>query len=212
MPIDFIKTETTDSPVTVYNFQVEDYHTYFVGNNIILVHNAKKYGNGHYEHNPSDDPKVLADAVEDSEAVYGYRPRKDGSLKNFADLEWSNPDKVAEYRQTRLQYIQEDMDIIDIVSEMKKNGCTIEEMAEAACNKRNITRLNSYIDSNGNITNQAGYEAALERMNTRSYDALIKSGKTPQQILESSMRTNPAMDACVGLYDENFHTYIFGAS
>ncbi|WP_366509096.1 polymorphic toxin-type HINT domain-containing protein [Ruminococcus sp.] len=31
MPIEFIKTETTDSPVTVYNFQVEDYHTYYVG-------------------------------------------------------------------------------------------------------------------------------------------------------------------------------------
>ena len=28
-----------DSPVMVYNFQVEDYHTYFVGENCILVHN-----------------------------------------------------------------------------------------------------------------------------------------------------------------------------
>ncbi len=25
---------------TVYNFKVEDYHTYFVGNNSVLVHNA----------------------------------------------------------------------------------------------------------------------------------------------------------------------------
>ena len=31
MPIEFIKNETTDSPVTVYNFQVDDYHTYYVG-------------------------------------------------------------------------------------------------------------------------------------------------------------------------------------
>ena len=30
MPIEFIKTETTDIPVTFYNFQVEDNHTYFV--------------------------------------------------------------------------------------------------------------------------------------------------------------------------------------
>ena len=40
MPIDSIKTETTDSPVTVYNFQVEDYHTYYVGECHVLVHNA----------------------------------------------------------------------------------------------------------------------------------------------------------------------------
>ena len=41
MPIEFIKTETTDSPVTVYNFQVEDYHTYYVSDTGLLVHNAK---------------------------------------------------------------------------------------------------------------------------------------------------------------------------
>ncbi len=40
MPIEFIKTETTDSPVTVYNFQVEDYHTYYVSDTGLLVHNA----------------------------------------------------------------------------------------------------------------------------------------------------------------------------
>ena len=32
-------------PVTVYNFAVEDYHTYFVGENDVLVHNRCKLGN-----------------------------------------------------------------------------------------------------------------------------------------------------------------------
>ena len=32
--------ELTDEPVTVYNFQVEDFHTYHVGENCVLVHNA----------------------------------------------------------------------------------------------------------------------------------------------------------------------------
>lgn len=32
--------ELTDEPVSVYNFQVEDFHTYHVGQNSILVHNA----------------------------------------------------------------------------------------------------------------------------------------------------------------------------
>ena len=31
--------EKLDNPVTVYNFEVEDWHTYFVGTNRILVHN-----------------------------------------------------------------------------------------------------------------------------------------------------------------------------
>ena len=32
--------ELTEKPVTVYNFQVEDFHTYYVGENCVLVHNA----------------------------------------------------------------------------------------------------------------------------------------------------------------------------
>ena len=31
--------EHLSEPVTVYNFAVEDYHTYFVGENDVLVHN-----------------------------------------------------------------------------------------------------------------------------------------------------------------------------
>ena len=32
--------ELTEEPVLVYNFQVEDFHTYHVGKNSVLVHNA----------------------------------------------------------------------------------------------------------------------------------------------------------------------------
>ena len=31
--------EETEEPVDVYNFQVEDYHTYFLGENKVWVHN-----------------------------------------------------------------------------------------------------------------------------------------------------------------------------
>ena len=34
-------TELTDEPVSVYNFQVEDFHTYFVGDCAVWVHNAE---------------------------------------------------------------------------------------------------------------------------------------------------------------------------
>ena len=38
--VEDIRVEYTPEPVKVYNFQVEDYHTYFVGNNNVWVHNA----------------------------------------------------------------------------------------------------------------------------------------------------------------------------
>ena len=93
--------ELTEKPVTVYNFQVDEFHTYHVGELGVLVHNAEKYGNGHYDNNPSDNPKVLADAEEDPNAVYGYKPKKDGSLKNFANEDWSDPEFVESARQKK---------------------------------------------------------------------------------------------------------------
>jgi hypothetical protein len=38
--VENIKIELAENPVTVYNFQVENFHTYHVGNNGVLVHNA----------------------------------------------------------------------------------------------------------------------------------------------------------------------------
>jgi len=37
--------ELTEEPVKVYNFQVEDFHTYHVGTLGVLVHNAGDYSN-----------------------------------------------------------------------------------------------------------------------------------------------------------------------
>lgn len=45
-------TEQFDTPVKVYNFSVNDFHTYFVGEDCVLVHNA----NYHKHHS---DPKYL---------------------------------------------------------------------------------------------------------------------------------------------------------
>ena len=37
--VEWIEHQILESPVTVYNFEVEDYHTYFVGTTSVLVHN-----------------------------------------------------------------------------------------------------------------------------------------------------------------------------
>jgi len=39
IPIEKVQYEMLASPVTVYNFEVADFHTYFVGENAVLVHN-----------------------------------------------------------------------------------------------------------------------------------------------------------------------------
>ena len=72
--------EETAEPVDVYNFQVEDYHTYFVGGNKVWVHNANY---------PKDPNKLLDHGWEDS--------TPDGMKNNTKSKEFTNPktgDKV----------------------------------------------------------------------------------------------------------------------
>jgi hypothetical protein len=42
--VEFVQHEILESPVKVYNFEVEDFHTYFVGESAVLVHNICKLG------------------------------------------------------------------------------------------------------------------------------------------------------------------------
>ena len=42
--IDAVEVEYLEEPVTVYNFEVEDYHTYYVGDAEVLVHNTCMVG------------------------------------------------------------------------------------------------------------------------------------------------------------------------
>ena len=43
--VEQVQHEILEAPVTVYNFEVADYHTYFVGTNGVLVHNSCYKGN-----------------------------------------------------------------------------------------------------------------------------------------------------------------------
>ena len=52
-----------------------------------------------------------------------------------------------------------------------------------------------------------GYNNALERAQIRSYENLIKAGKSPEEIIKSAIKGCPGMDACTGLYDEYYDTY-----
>ena len=43
LPVENVEVELQKEPIAVYNFQVEDFHTYHVGRHGVLVHNAE-YG------------------------------------------------------------------------------------------------------------------------------------------------------------------------
>ena len=70
--------ELTEKPVTVYNFQVEDFHTYYVGENNILVHNAGK----EYKIPKSGTGKEKATDI--PSRFKGERPYINESGKDFA--------------------------------------------------------------------------------------------------------------------------------
>ena len=37
--VELVQHEILEAPIAVYNFEVEDFHTYYVGESLVLVHN-----------------------------------------------------------------------------------------------------------------------------------------------------------------------------
>ena len=152
----------------------------------------------------------MQDAIEDANAVYGYKPNDTGSLKKFVKYDWTDPEVVAKFRKNRLQYHIENDAYRDLVNSMRAEGHTDAEIAKTLVEKRNVNRLSSYIDENGRIIDIELYNQAKEHC--VSYEQLRqgykgKHGKTDLEIIESAMRGNEGMDACCGLYDDYYSTY-----
>ena len=93
--VEQVQHEILESPIKVYNFEVEDFHTYYVGNSDILVHNDCG-PNGKYETSPahirgnsikSPPPKNGQAALDNSIQVKGHVPRRvsiyDGEIVVF---------------------------------------------------------------------------------------------------------------------------------
>ena len=73
-----IRLELVEKPMKVYNFQVEDFHTYYVGENKILVHNA----NNNYKIPTSGSGKEKSNDI--PSRYRGERPFINESGKEFA--------------------------------------------------------------------------------------------------------------------------------
>ena len=90
--IEDYRIELTEEPVSVYNFQVEDYHTYFVGECCVWVHNA--------ECKPRTPKKDVLDKVDNPDGSTTYTKSVNGknvsvkySKDGYADFSpYAHPD------------------------------------------------------------------------------------------------------------------------
>jgi len=167
-----------------------------------------------YKQNPMDNPKSAKDILKNPNAVYGYSPNPlSERIGRFAEFDWTDKDIVARAREARLQYHKDNESMYNIVKGMQQNGLTVEEIARAANQQRNVNRLQSYIDTG----NMSGYEKAVES-NMRIFHN--KFGMTADQafakygswdiVLAKAMSANAGMDACCGLYDDFYYLYSMG--
>lgn len=53
--------------------------------------------------NPLDNPKIAKEIEGNTEAVYGYSPKKESALNKFG-VDWTNGDEVAYARSERIKY------------------------------------------------------------------------------------------------------------
>lgn len=150
-----------------------------------------------------NNPKAARDIIENLEAVYGYSPNPESTrIGKYADMiDWTDPEQVAVARQTREAYhIENEARLQNLYNE----GYSTEEIAAIMKEERNVIRLNSYIK-------EKNYEglAVMKQSNLATYgnengmslqQALEKYGSY-EEVIKASIRSNPGMDACTGLYD-----------
>ena len=94
-----------------------------------------------YRHDPRLNPKAMEDIVVDPSAVYGFSPSTEGSLKEYVDYDWTDPQVVEPYRQERIAYHQSLQSMYDMLTEMKAEGRDMEEIARAVSAERNVIRF-----------------------------------------------------------------------
>ena len=163
-----------------------------------------------YQHDPRLNPKAMEDIVVNPNAVYGFSPSPDGSLKEYVDpIDWSDPQAVETYRQERAAYHRSLQSMYDMLTEMKAAGATTEEIARAVSAERNALRIASY----------AGDPEGLAAMKARNLEVYGREeGPTPDEmyekygawetVIEKAFSVNMGMDVCLGLYDDYYPIYL----
>ena len=163
-----------------------------------------------YKHDPMANPKAAADIVENPDAVYGYSPSPESTrLKDYVDYDWTDEKVVNEMKEQREAYHESIQELYDMIDSMKADGKDIEEIARAVSTRRNELRLEAYQDD------PEGLEK-VKKSNLETYGD--ENGGSPdyfyekygdwETVLEKALSVNAGADACLGLYDKYYDTYL----
>ena len=162
-----------------------------------------------YQHDPRLNNKAMEDIIIDPTAVYGFSPSPTGSLSAYAEYDWTDAEAVETYRQNRIEYLQSYSQMYDILDEMTAERKSTEEIARKVSNKRNELRLAAYEGNPDGL-------ATVKKHNLEKYghedgptaDEMFEKYGSWERVIEKAFSHNPGMDACVGLYDDNYKYYI----
>ena len=163
-----------------------------------------------YVHDPRLNPEAMKDIIVNPDAVYGFSPDPASTrLGTYTQYDWTDPAFVAQAHEERLAYHQSLQSMNDILQSMKASGATEEEIARAVSAERNRLRLAAYDG------NPEGLEE-VKKSNLATYghedgptaDELFGKYGSWQAVLQKAFSPNLGMDACCGLYDDNYQLYI----
>ena len=162
-----------------------------------------------YQHDPMDNPYAMQDIVKDENAVYGFRPSESGSLKQYAEADWSDTAVVAAGRAERIAYHNSIESMYDKLREMYDDGKSAEEIARTLSKMRNDIRIESYHDDPEGL-------AKMKERNLEKYgheegplpDELYEQYGSWEKVTEKAFSVNVGMDACLGLYDDYYFLYV----
>lgn len=163
-----------------------------------------------YKHDPMENPKAAADIVENPDAVYGYSPSPESTrLKDYVDYDWTDEKVVNEMKEQREAYHESIQELYDMIDSMKADGKDIEEIARAVSTRRNELRLEAYKDDPEGL--EKVKKSNLETFgdeNGGSPDYFYEKYGDWETVLEKALSTNAGADACLGLYDKYYDTYL----
>ncbi len=135
--VEWVQHEILESPIKVYNFEVEDFHTYFVGECGVLVHNecpcpnGRKGGTEHQQKTQEikDDIKARNNSYPDKEMMFdttgGYKNKRFADVVEYDGDEIVSIYQVGKVNKNGLPVSRESKAIEDIMNSSKYNGAPI---------------------------------------------------------------------------------------
>ncbi len=163
-----------------------------------------------YVHDPRLDPTAMADIVENPNAIYGFSPNPASTrLGVYASYDWTDPVVVSKARKERIEYLKQDEYLYHIMFSLKRSGASEETIARMVSTARNVLRLKA-------SENDPLILAKVKQSNLNTYGD--ENGPTPEflykkygsweMVINKAFSMNSGMDACLGLYDDNYNLYL----